>query len=162
RRLARGRPLTPDLLADAVWAATREAEGTYAIAVLHAQLPGHLFGARRGSPLVVGVGEGENFLASDVSPIVGHTRKVIYLHDGDMVAFTVGVFWVTAGGQRVRRAVSAVHGSAEAAERGKFPHYMLKEIHEHPHRVAEVLRQALNPTTGTATFQEPALDRKGL
>src|SRR5262245_19328104 len=77
QRLAKGKPLCPELLAAAVWAATREAQGTYAIAVLHAQLPGHLFGARRGSPLVVGVGQGENFLASDVSPIVGHTRKVI-------------------------------------------------------------------------------------
>ena len=66
-------------------AATREADGTYAIALVHSGLPGYLLGARRGSPLVVGLGNGENFLASDVSPIVAHTRKVIYLHDGDIV-----------------------------------------------------------------------------
>src|SRR6266404_4830155 len=162
QRLAKGRPLTPELLADAVWAATNEAEGTYAIALLHGQLPGHLFGARRGSPLVVGVGQGENFLASDVSPIVAHTRNVIYLHDGDTVTLTAGGCSVTANRHLARRAVSAVHWSAEAAERGKFPHYMLKEIYEQPERVAEVLRRTLDRKSGTVVFEESALSRRAL
>src|SRR2546427_3100818 len=101
--LTRGKPLTPELVAQAILQATRKAEGTYAIALLHAGLPGYLFGARRGSPLVVGVGAGENFLASDVSPIVTHTRKVLYLHDGDIVTLRGDAASVTANGKPIRR-----------------------------------------------------------
>ncbi|MGA2660647.1 MAG: glutamine--fructose-6-phosphate transaminase (isomerizing) [Verrucomicrobiota bacterium] len=157
QRLARGKPLTPQLLADAVLAATRQATGTYAIAVLHSALPGHLLGARRGSPLVVGLGQGENFLASDVSPIVAHTRKVIYLQDGDIVLLSPGGVSITANGKPARRAVNTVDWPAEAAERGNYPHYMLKEIHEQPERVAEVLRRVLRPGAGTVEFEEEAL-----
>jgi glutamine---fructose-6-phosphate transaminase (isomerizing) len=155
-------PLTPELLADAVLAATREAEGTYAIALLHAGLPTILFGARRGSPLVVGIGEDESLLASDVSPIVAHTRKVIYLHDGDVVTISGGNASVAANGKPVRRSVSTVDWSAEEAERGKFPHYMLKEIYEQPERVEEVLRRTLRPQTGTVVFEESALSEHEL
>jgi glucosamine--fructose-6-phosphate aminotransferase (isomerizing) len=157
QRLARGKPLTPQLLADAVLAATRQATGTYAIAVLHSALPGYLLGARRGSPLVVGLGQGENFLASDVSPIVAHTRKVIYLQDGDIVLLSPGGVSITANGKPARRAVNTVDWPAEAAERGNYPHYMLKEIHEQPERVAEVLRRVLRPGAGTVEFEEEAL-----
>ena len=101
QRLAKGKPLTPALLADAVLAATREAKGYYAIALLHAGLPHSLFGARRGSSLVVGLGHGETFLASDVSPIVAHTRKVIYLHDGDVVIVSGGALSLMANGKSV-------------------------------------------------------------
>src|ERR1019366_7089456 len=90
QRLATGKPLTPELLGDAVLAATREADGTYAIALIHAGLPNVLIGARRGSPLVVGLGDGEAFLGSDVSPIVAYTRKVMYMHDGDVVIVSEG------------------------------------------------------------------------
>jgi glucosamine--fructose-6-phosphate aminotransferase (isomerizing) len=162
QRLAKGKPLTPELLADAVLAATREAEGTYAIALLHADLPGFLLGARRGSPLVAGLGNGETFLASDVSPIVAHTRKVIYLHDGDVVTVSGGAVSVMANGKPVRRPVSTVDWSAEAAERGKFPHYMLKEINEQPERVEDVLRRTLRPGKGTVVFEESALSHKEL
>src|SRR6267142_4307304 len=79
QRLAKGRPLSPETVTTALLSATREATGTYAIAVVHSELPGHLFGARRGSPLVVGIGQGENFLGSDISPLAAHTRKVVYL-----------------------------------------------------------------------------------
>jgi len=156
------RPLSPELVAEAILSATREATGTYAIAVVHSKLPDHLFGARRGSPLVVGLGSDENFLASDVSPIVSHTRKVIYLHDGDVVVVTPGSFAITAHGKPVRRSISPVHFSPEAAERGKFPHYMLKEIYEQPDRVAEVLRRVLRPKTGSVAFEESALNPREL
>ena len=162
QQLARGKPLTPGLLTAAILSATREAVGTYAIALVHAGLPGHLFGARRGSPLVLGLGDGEGFLASDVSPIVAHTRKVIYLRDGDVVAISEGSYAITADGQPVRRPVSAVSWSAEAAERGKFPHYMLKEVFEQPDRVAEVLRRTVHPRHGSVVFEEPALSPKAL
>ncbi len=156
------RPLSSELVGEAILSATREATGTYAIAVVHSKLPGHLFGARRGSPLVVGIGADENFLASDVSPIVSHTRKVIYLHDGDVVVVTPATFSISANGKPVRRKVSPVHFSPEAAERGKFPHYMLKEIYEQPDRVAEVLRRVLRPKTGSVTFEESALSPREL
>jgi glucosamine--fructose-6-phosphate aminotransferase (isomerizing) len=123
QRLAKGKPLTPELLADAVLAATREADGTYAIALLHSDLPGFLLGARRGSPLVVGLGSGEIFLASDVSPIIAHTRKVIYLHDGDVVTVSGSAVSVRANGKPAKRPVSTVDWSAGEAERGKYPHY---------------------------------------
>jgi glucosamine--fructose-6-phosphate aminotransferase (isomerizing) len=125
-------------------------------------LPGFLLGARRGSPLVVGLGDGETFLASDVSPIVSHTRRVIYLHDGDVVTIMGGTGYVMANGKRVKRPVSTVEWSAGEAERGKYPHYMLKEINEQPERVEEVLRRTLRPSQGTVVFEESALGPKEL
>jgi len=162
QRLAKGKPLTPDLLADAVLAATREADGTYAIALLHADLPGFLLGARRGSPLVAGLGNGEIFLASDVSPIIPHTRKVIYLQDGDVVMVSSGAVSVRANGKPVHRPTSTVDWSAEAVERGNYPHYMLKEINEQPERADEVLRRTLRPSKGTVVFEESALSPREL
>jgi glucosamine--fructose-6-phosphate aminotransferase (isomerizing) len=158
----RGQRPTPAWLTRAVQRATQDADGTYAIAVLHADLPDHLFGARRGSPLVVGVGKGENFLASDVSPIVAHTRKVIYLHDGDIVRLTRDRVELLARGKPIKRPISTVNWSAEDAEMGRFPHYMLKEIHEQPKRVADLLKLTLRPDEGTVEFEEMALSRKEL
>ena len=161
RRL-RNRPLSADLVADAIHEATGEATGTYAIALVHGDLPGSLFGARRGSPLVVGLGKAETFLASDVSPIVAHTRKVMYLQDGDIVRVSDKAVLVTSGGKPVRRAQQAVHWSADAVERGRFAHYMLKEIFEQPDRVADALRLVLRPGSGSVAFAETALNRQGL
>jgi glucosamine--fructose-6-phosphate aminotransferase (isomerizing) len=162
QRLAKGNALTPELLADAVLASTREADGTYAIALLHSDLPGFLLGARRGSPLVAGLGDGETFLASDVSPIVAHTKRVIYLHDGDVVTISGGAGSIMANGKPVKRPVSTVDWSAGEAERGKYPHYMLKKINEQPERVEEVLRRTLRPGKGTVVFEESALSHKEL
>ena len=161
-RLAHGKALTSDLVADAIQAATAQATGTYALALVHSGLPEQLFGARRGSPLVVGLGAGESFLASDLSPIAARARRVIYLHDGDIVILGRDIVAVRAGGKPVRRASSKVHWAAEAAERGRFPHYMLKEIYEQPERVAEVLRRTLRPSTGSVAFAEPALSARAL
>ena len=161
-RMAKGKPLSLELLAEAVAQATEEAQGTYAIAVVHAGLPELVVGARRGSPLVVGLGDGENFLASDVSPIVQHTRKVVYLNDGDVVALTTRSYFIQANGKPAKRAVTTAEYSAEAAERGKYPHYMLKEIHEQPERAADVLKRNLRPASGTAEFEELALSGKEL
>ncbi len=158
----RGQRPTPELLTQAVQRATQEAEGTYAIAVLHADLPDQLVGARRGSPLVVGLGKGEQILASDVSPIVSHTRKVIYLHDGDVARLTRDRVELFAHGKPIKRALSRVNWSAEDAEMGRFPHYMLKEIHEQSRRVADLLRLTLRPRQGTVEFEEMVLSRKEL
>jgi len=162
KALARNGQVTPERVLQAIFAATREVEGTYAIALTHRDLPSHLFGARRGSPLVVGTGKGENFLASDVSPIVAHTRKVIYVHDGDVVALTDKDLLLQAKGKPIKRPVSTVDWSAEEAERGKYPHYMLKEIFEQPGRVAEVLRRTLRPAQGNIEFEEMVLKPREL
>ncbi len=154
--------VTAAVLTEAIRRATAEAEGTYAIAVVHADLPEHLFGARRGSPLVVGLGQGEQFLASDVSPIIAHTRRVIYLHDGDLVRLTREGVEVFSDGRPARRPVSTVDWSASEAERGRFPHFMLKEIHEQPQRVADELARTLRPARGTVEFEEMALSRREL
>jgi glucosamine--fructose-6-phosphate aminotransferase (isomerizing) len=161
-RRARGRAPTPELVTEALQAAAREATGTYAIAVLCADLPGYLFGARRGSPLVIGLGQEENLLASDVSPLIDRTREVVYLHDGDVAAITREEARILSNGTPVRRPVSLVNWSADAAARGKFPHYMLKEIHEQPARVAEVLRTSLRPRSGTVDFEETGLSLNAL
>jgi len=160
--VARGKHPTAELLTRAVQEATREAEGTYAIAVLHTDLPDLMIGARRGSPLVVGIGKGEQFLASDVSPIVAHTRKVVYLHDGDVVCLTRDHLELFARGRPIKRAVNSVDWSSEEAELGRFPHYMLKEIHEQPQRVADELKRRLRAAQGTAEFEELASNRKEL
>jgi glucosamine--fructose-6-phosphate aminotransferase (isomerizing) len=162
KALARNGGATPERVVQAIFAATNEVEGTYGIALMHQDLPGYLFGARRGSPLVVGTGKGENFLASDVSPIVAHTRKVIYMHDGDVVTLTDKGFALQAKGKPIKRPVSSVDWSAEEAERGKYPHYMLKEIFEQPGRVAEVLRRTLRPAQGNIEFEEMVLKPKEL
>ncbi len=162
QRLEKGKPLTPELVADAVLAATRDAAGTYAIALVHVDLPEHLIGARRGSPLVIGVGQHEGYLASDVSPLISRTSKVVYLQDGDIAIVSGESFSVSANGKVARRAASMVKTSQEAAEKGKFAHYMLKEIFEQPERVADVLRLTLRSKAGSVEFAESALSPREL
>ena len=101
---------------------------------LRRTIPDVMVGARRGSPLIVGVGEGENFLASDATAIVAHTRQVVYLNDYDVVTLTAGPLRASRTSAptppRCRSASSS--STPEAAERGEFPHFMLKEIFEQP------------------------------
>lgn len=162
RRLGKTGKVTPQAVSRAILSATREATGTYAIAVLHRDLPGRMFGARRGSPLVVGVGQGETILASDVSPVVSHTNKIMYLLDGDVVDISDAGVEVIANGQTARRPVTSVNWSAQSAELGKYAHYMLKEIHEQPDRVADVLKTVLRPRTGSVQFESLALQPQAL
>jgi glutamine---fructose-6-phosphate transaminase (isomerizing) len=127
-------------LAAAVRAALARAEGAYAIAVMHRREPQRLVGARMNVPLVVGVGDGEAFLASDVAAILAHTNRVIFLEEGDVVDLRPGEIAITdVAGSPQDRAVSEITWSAEAAEKGGFEHFMLKEIHEQP----QALRQCV-------------------
>jgi glucosamine--fructose-6-phosphate aminotransferase (isomerizing) len=120
-------------LAAAVRAALARAEGAYAIAVMHRAEPDRLVGARMNVPLVVGLGDGESFLASDVAAILAHTNRVVFLEEGDVVDLRPwGIAITDVAGTPRRRAVTEVTWTAEAAEKGGFEHFMLKEIHEQP------------------------------
>ncbi len=140
-------------LAQAVMSALREVIGAYGIAVVCADFPDVIVGARRGSPLIVGVGQGENFLASDATAIAPHTRQVIYLNEYDVVTLRADRFDVASlGSDTARVQISKLEFDAEAAERGAYPHFMLKEIFEQPRTVRNALRGRLDPDEATAKF----------
>ena len=108
-------------------------EGAYALAILDAENPGRVVGARKGSPLVVGVGIGENFLASDQMALRQVTDRFIYLEEGDLVEITPsGLQVYTADGEPVERPKTQIHEALEVADLGDFDHYMIKEIYEQP------------------------------
>src|SRR5262249_26041030 len=110
-------------LVNAVRAALKQVIGTYGIALIHADIPDFIIGARRGSPLVLGVGKQENFLASDVNAIVAYTRDAIYLNDFDVVAIECDKFEISSiDGAIGQRTVSKVEFTAEDIKRGDFPH----------------------------------------
>ena len=136
----------------AVQQALRKVKGTYGLGVMHADAPGIIVGARLGSPLVVGLGEDEHFLASDVSAIVAHTRDVIYLNDYDLVVLSRDSYSVRAqdGNSSAVVKVSRVDFSVDDAEKGDFPHYMLKEIYEQPQSLMNALRGRLSRDEATA------------
>jgi glucosamine--fructose-6-phosphate aminotransferase (isomerizing) len=140
-------------VARAVVAALREVIGTYGIGVICSDYPDVIIGARRGSPLIVGIGDGEHLLASDASAIAAHTRQVVYLNDYDVVTLAADRFSVSSlGADTARVQISQLEYSAEAVERGKFPHFMLKEIFEQPRTVENALRGRVDLEDGTAKF----------
>jgi glutamine---fructose-6-phosphate transaminase (isomerizing) len=135
----------------AVRAALQQVIGTYGIALVHADVPDFMIGARRGSPLVLGVGKSEHFLASDVSAIVAYTRDAVYLNDFDVVALERDKFEISslAGESGIHR-VSKVEFTAEDIKKGDFQHYMLKEIFEQPDTVWDAMRGRLSLEDCTA------------
>src|SRR5947208_2175473 len=138
-------------LLGAVRAALQKVIGTYGIALVHADVPDFMIGARRGSPLVLGVGKGENFLASDVSAIVAYTRDAVYLNDFDVVSVERDKFEITSlGGESGDHPVSKVEFTAEDIKKGDFRHYMLKEIFEQPDTVRDAMRGRLSVQECTA------------
>jgi glucosamine--fructose-6-phosphate aminotransferase (isomerizing) len=129
-------------LFQAVSATVAELEGAYALAVMSQANPDTIVLARCGCPVVVGVGEGENFVASDVSALLPVTRRFIFLEEGDVAEIHKGsVRVVGRDGKPVTRPVKESELSADAAEKGQYPHYMLKEIHEQPRAVAQTLEE---------------------
>jgi len=135
----------------AVRAALQQVIGTYGIALVHADVPDFMIGARRGSPLVLGVGKDENFLASDVSAIVAYTRDAVYLNDFDIVAVERGKFEISSlAGESGDHQVSKVEFTAEDIKKGVYPHYMLKEIFEQPDSVRDAMRGRLSLEECTA------------
>jgi len=125
-------------LGDAVRDALRRLDGAYAIVVMHRGEGDRLVGARKDVPLVVGLGDGESFLASDVAAILAHTDQVIFLEEGDVADLRPwGVTITDVHGALRERAVSTIDWSPEAAEKGGYEHFMLKEIHEQPEALSQ-------------------------
>ncbi|HEY6940722.1 glutamine--fructose-6-phosphate transaminase (isomerizing) [Dokdonella sp.] len=127
-------------LREAVIAATRRLHGAYAIAVMNRDTPDRIVGARRGSPLVAGLGDGEYFLGSDVQALIRQTNRFKFLEEGDIAEISrEGCAIYDADGTPVERAERRSELSADAVERGEYRHYMLKEIFEQPRAVADTL-----------------------
>jgi glucosamine--fructose-6-phosphate aminotransferase (isomerizing) len=142
-----------DLLTQAVCQALREVIGTYGLAVICTDVPDIIVCARRGSPIIIGIGQDENFVASDANAIVAHTRKVVYLNDYDVATITAGQFDVQNLGTDIANVqVSNLEFSQEDAARGKHAHFMLKEIYEQPQTVLNALRGRIDLEGATAKF----------
>lgn len=129
----------------ATQAALTELVGAYAIGVIAADNPDQLICARRGSPLLMGVGIGENFIASDVSALLPVTNRVIYLEEGDVVEISRLHYQIyAANGEPVERPVQVSEISNESVQLGKYRHYMQKEIHEQPNAISDTLESVCN------------------
>ncbi|MEO6696915.1 MAG: glutamine--fructose-6-phosphate transaminase (isomerizing) [Gammaproteobacteria bacterium] len=127
-------------LFDALRTTVSELQGAYALGVISITDPSHLVAARRGSPLVIGLGEGENFIASDVAALLPVTRRFIILEDGDIADITKdNVRVINAAGETVQRKIHVSTLTADAVERGEYRHYMLKEIFEQSRAVSDTL-----------------------
>jgi glutamine---fructose-6-phosphate transaminase (isomerizing) len=138
-------------LTTAVHQALREVVGAYAVAVLSTDDPNTVVGARSGCPLVVGLGQGSYFLASDVPAVLNHTREVIFLDDGEVATLTrEGVRITSLDGQAVGKDVRHVTWDPIMAEKGGYKHFMLKEIFEQPRAVLDTFRGRVIPETGEA------------
>jgi glutamine---fructose-6-phosphate transaminase (isomerizing) len=141
------------VLTQAVCQALGEVIGTYGIAVVCADEPDKIIAARRGSPVIIGIGKGEHFLASDANAIVAHTRKVVYLNDYDVATVTADRFTVSnLGTDTAKTQITRLEFSHEDAVRGDHAHFMLKEIFEQPRTIENALRGRLDFKNATAKF----------
>ncbi len=126
---------------EAVVAAMRKVDGAYAVGVIFKDEPNAIYAARRGSPLIIGVGEAENFIASDIPAVLNYTRRVVVLNDFEIAKITPDEVVVKSiFGDFVNYKVLEIQWSAQMAEKGGYPHYMLKEIHEQPSAIMDTMR----------------------
>jgi glutamine---fructose-6-phosphate transaminase (isomerizing) len=138
-------------LEQAVRLALKEVDGTYGIAVISSREPDKLIAARRGSPLVLGINDGEYFVASDAAAIVGHTRQVIYLEDGNIATLTREGYEIkTIGDEVIEYKIEEITYDIEQIEKGGFQHFMLKEIYEQPQTIMDSMRGRILREKGTA------------
>jgi glucosamine--fructose-6-phosphate aminotransferase (isomerizing) len=142
-----------DLL-ERLGAATERLEGSYALACVNAERD-EIVVARQDSPLVVGHSDSANYIGSDVTAFVEHTRKVSYLHDGDVARITADGVEVWNDGDGVDREIETVDWDVEAAEKGGYEHYMLKEIHEQPRSLRQTVSERADEVEGEATLDLP-------
>ena len=137
-------------LVDAVAGALQQVEGTYGIAIVSSREPDTIVAARRGSPLLVAIGNGENFVASDASAVLAHTRSVVYLDDGEIAEVHAGDYRILdLAAVEKEKAVTQVDWDLATIERGGYAHFMLKEIMEQPESVRNTLRGRLLEEEGT-------------
>lgn len=150
-------------LVDALMMALREVDGTYGVACITSEEPGRLVVARRGSPIVIGLGDGETIVASDASAIISHTRQAIYLDDNDIAVIQDGKVEVkTLDSSIVQRDVADIDWSADAAEKGGYEHYMLKEVFEQPEAIRNAIRGRVDLDRGTAILSGLGLSPREL
>jgi len=165
-----GQPTLEDLaaaefspLVAAVQAALVQLQGTYGLAVLFRGYPDVMIAARRGSPLIVGVGEGEHFVASDASPLAGRTDKIVYLADNELAVITADSLRVIHRDQGpIHHNVQHLDIDSGDVDRGGYEHYMLKEIFEQPESIRNAMRGRLNYDAATAHFGGLNLESKQL
>ena len=140
-------------LVEAVQAALVQLRGTYGLAMVFRNWPDVIVAARLGSPLVIGIGDGEHFIASDGSPLVGHTNRIVYLADHELAVVTRNSIRVIHRDEgHVRHNVKQLEIDPTQVELGSFSHYMLKEIFEQPETVVAAMRGRLNRDEATAVF----------
>jgi len=140
-------------LFQAVCDALHKVEGTFGIAVLSSKEPGKIITARRGSPIVIGVGDGETIIASDASAILSHTQRVIYLDDNDIAVVTANSVDIRdLNNVPVNREISELGLDAAAAEKGGYEHFMLKEIHEQPETLSNAIRGRIDFNLGSSVL----------
>jgi glucosamine--fructose-6-phosphate aminotransferase (isomerizing) len=133
--------VNPGDFARAVQMALQQVTGTFGIGIVHLDHPDRLFAARRGSPLLIGLGVTEYFIASDASPIIEHTPQVVYLDDDELAILSRDGYEVrTIRDQPITKEVHQLAMNLEQIEKGGYPHFMLKEIHEQPRAIADCLR----------------------
>jgi glucosamine--fructose-6-phosphate aminotransferase (isomerizing) len=150
-------------LVDAVSQALALLKGTYGLAVVSPRFPGLIVGARLGSPLVLGIGQGENFLASDPTALAGNTEKVVYLQDHQMCVLTAEEWHILDPDRsRIEAAVQLIDWDPAEADKGVFDHFMLKEIYEQPEALENTLRGRLDDADATAHFGGLNLDSQQL
>jgi glutamine---fructose-6-phosphate transaminase (isomerizing) len=145
-------------LFDAVRKALEQVHGAYAIAVISRAAPDRLVVAKSASPLVIGLGEGETLCGSDIPAILGHTRNMLFLEDGEMAELTAaGARIETIGGEKVDRKPKRIDWSPVMAERGGYKHFMLKEIYEQPRAIEDTLRGRIDLQAGDVIAGEIGL-----
>lgn len=142
-------------LEEAVREALKEVKGAYALVIIKGDEPDKIVGVRKDSPLVVGLGDGEFFVASDIPAFLSYTRDVIYLDDGEMVVLSLdGVKITGIDGTPIHKDVKTVSWSPSMAEKGGFKHFMLKEINEQPRAITDTLMGRLNAESGQVNLAE--------
>ncbi|MEN8280101.1 glutamine--fructose-6-phosphate transaminase (isomerizing) [Acinetobacter gerneri] len=146
---------TPDLL-KAVEQVVPQLKGAYALGIVDTEYPDELIAVREGSPLVIGVGIGENFISSDQLALLPVTNRFIYLEEGDIARLTRETIEVFVNGQPVERSIKELDATISNATKGEFKHYMLKEIYEQPEAIQQTISQALNGNSLRTDFLENA------